>query len=301
MEEISQWLADNSDNTVYGVDITTESVPLSQFMLKRYKKTNNIIKVDEMINIINESNDDYCVIINNGVLSKLFTRLNDNSRKMLKVFRDNYKRLKGIYLVNSRNTYEAVNASKKDMFKNADNYRIYKKMYVLCTPGYECKIRDENVFRNRYIDIIRGFYFNHYLDGIESNDTWLIHNSYDDNTENRYDTQLVSNAEKLLESLGEKYIHITDTEVDYSVYNDVNSAIDWNPANTYKGTVYIRHNDYMPRLPYEFWHYNKPVIFLAISDGIEKAFGNSIELQKKIIMKDTLEMDLTNLVRHLSD
>ena len=61
-----------------------------------------------------------------------------------------------------------------------------------------------------------------------------------------------------------------------------------NPAQKYKGLIYFRYHDYMPRLPYEFWYYNKDVKLLKISDGLQKRMDQ--------YGKNTFDWDLSNVL-----
>lgn len=46
------------------------------------------------------------------------------------------------------------------------------------------------------------------------------------------------------------------------------------PEFIYKGLIYNRYHDYIPRLPFEFWNNNKPVYFTDISDGLYRMLPN---------------------------
>lgn len=137
--------------------------------------------------------------------------------------------------------------------------RIRKKSYLLLEPGFETKTLSFSIFNDRVIPIRRGFYFKYYTPPkLPQTQDWFLYS-------NDYITY-------------EKETHVSNRKViiakNYCKQNNIPYVHDKyesaNPGNYYSGMLYTRFMDYMPRLPYEFWHYKKPVVLCDISDGLAK-------------------------------
>lgn len=191
-----------------------------------------------------------------------------------------------IFIMESANTFDMVNCIKHAKIFNAIKNR--KKFYLLTQPEFT-KVINSAIFEDRIININRGFYFNHYIHSNNNDnvDNWLL---YTNDTANYiYKKDIICDTIKYCNANKLKYI---DSK---KIVNN------YNPANTYKGLLYLRQKDFMPRLPYEFWFYNKPVIFFDISDGLLRVFNETeIPLYTEIIKNNTMITDLTNMIKEIS-
>ena len=63
----------------------------------------------------------------------------------------------------------------------------------------------------------------------------------------------------------------------------------------------MRKKDYMPRLPYEFWYYDKPVMFFDLSDGLLRK-TNTLVLHTPTIRKDLISIcSLYNIISFINE
>lgn len=165
---------------------------------------------------------------------------------------------------------------------------IRSKSYLLMEPGFETKTTDLPFFEtNKVIPIHRGFYFNYYSPLGENKTTnWYLYS-------NDYVTQFrelhVNNRSIIAAKNFAKthnYLYTHDT------YDSAN------PGNFYPGMFYTRYMDYMPRLPYEFWFYKKPVVLLDVSDGLIKRGVTKELLYKELILDESCfpKWDITHLL-----
>ena len=159
-----------------------------------------------------------------------------------------------------------------------------KKIYLCYQHGFETEALNLSIFKNRTLSIVRGFYFENYVNKCINNEKYLIYSNKLNNI-NKYKYYTKDNYKKCID-----YCMSNNIE-----YNEVdNNFISYNPASEYVGLLYIRFKDYMPRLPYEFWYYNKPVIFLDISDGL-KNMNIDIKPDIPIINDDCLKLNRLNI------
>lgn len=182
--------------------------------------------------------------------------------------------IKKLFIMNSASSFSFMTT---DRFIANPEYlrpciKYANKFYLLVEEKYKTGTEKFFLFNNRTIDITRGFYFNHYKDKVvnDMNDTWLLY-AGGTTPSSIYNDITVNEA---LSYFKEENISVS-MNTDYKTFN---------PAAIFAGLIYVRFKDYMPRLPYEFWHYNKPVIFFDISEGMLKRFQKEeLPLMKNII------------------
>ena len=169
-----------------------------------------------------------------------------------------------------------------DVLSNSERIeflRNKKKFALLYQKNFE---PDKNIIDKfgACIDIQRGFYFKHYVakDKFASN-KYLLYTS-NCNQMNRYFYH-----HREVEKICREYCN--DNKIKYDIIDSKFNTM--NPANFYDGLLYVRYKDYMPRLPYEFWFYDKPVIFFDISDGIKNMHLGNIPLLEKINLHDKIK------------
>lgn len=200
----------------------------------------------------------------------------------------NIDKIDRIFIINSANTHLLYT-------NNTLNSRYVSKLlcnknkfYLCYQSNFESESINFELFRNRTVKIKRGFYFSNYICQQDAyNNRYLLYSNYPGSAIDIYSNSIVIDEAK-----------------DYCQHNDIeydiieNMFSNYNPAATYSGLLYVRKKDYMPRLPYEFWHYNKPVIFFDISDGIRN-MEIDVELKKPMIIDITdskYQINLDNLL-----
>lgn len=192
---------------------------------------------------------------------------------------ENINKIDKIFIVESANTVNINTYFKQSILFNMFKYR--NKFYLLSQKEFS-KINTSLFFENRIINIIRGFYFKYYKISNKQSNEWLLYN-------NITDTDIQDNST----------INITK---EYCVKNNItyiNSSdiVNLNPANYYYGLLYVRKKDFMPRIPYEFWFYNKPVIFFDISSGLLIKYDKKeLPLYTEIVKNNFMKVDLSNLM-----
>lgn len=202
----------------------------------------------------------------------------------------NIDKIDKIFIINSANThllYTNNTLNSKHVSKLLQNKN---KFYLCYQSNFETESINFELFRDRTIKIKRGFYFNNYItrQPNTNNSAYLLYSNYPGNAIDIYsDTMAITAAKD----------YCCHSNIEYDVIDG--NFSNYNPAATYSGLLYVRKKDYMPRLPYEFWHYNKPVIFFDVSDGIRN-MGIDVELKKPIIVNTNnskYQMNLDNLLR----
>ena len=157
------------------------------------------------------------------------------------------------------------------------------KFYLLVEKGYETDIEMFCLFRNRTLYYTRGFYFNNYIQPDITNTVWYLHNVINGGVKQDVSTS-----------------HIQQICKQYNIAY-VENAQSYNPAKYYAGLLYMRKKDYMPRLPYEFWYYDKPVMFFDLSDGLLRK-TNTLVLHTPTIRKDLISIcSLYNIISFINE
>lgn len=285
IEEMAQWLEDNTDYEVYTLVSDDFQKHLCEIILSdRYTKYSRVITNNEFM----ENEDNFYVICNNYSHETLFKKAKNNKIK----YKMASPQCKGLYIIYSANTFKYFE----------DNMALFKSVIPLF-------IKTRSLYNNNFrytpsliqgIEIVRGFYFNHYKPiekCLHHVDKYFMYIAFDDKKNIRADYK----------KLNKKYkVSIYDNKYDVKT-EDINKDWDdkWleslilsrtnNPAIEYEGLIYNRYKDYMPRQPFEFWHYNKPVIFNDLSDGLLNIVGK-LPLYTPVIESKFLKMDLTNLI-----
>lgn len=77
----------------------------------------------------------------------------------------------------------------------------------------------------------------------------------------------------------------------------------YNPEHAYKGLLYTRYYDYMPRLPFEFWHAGKPVYFADVSSGMMRLLNRVIPFHQELFIdpRDFKQWEIDNLLKYFKD
>lgn len=182
-----------------------------------------------------------------------------------------FRSAKYVFFVNSANL-DAFMEQSYNLSLDVINL-VRNKSYLLLEPGFETKTINFAIFRDRILPIRRGFYFKHYSPGKPlQTENWFLYS-------NDYMTQ-------------DKEIHVNNRSViiakNYCKQHKLPYVQDLyesaNPGNHYAGLLYTRFRDYMPRLPYEFWFYGKPVVLCDISDGLyRRGITNDMKF-KEVVM-----------------
>ena len=97
----------------------------------------------------------------------------------------------------------------------------------------------------------------------------------------------------------DRYIKSSKSNNKFLIYSNKFDYKIYNYDSMISGLLYIRFKDFMPRLPYEFWYENKPVVFFDISDGIKIKCTNIMKYD--IIIKDVsvYKIDMKELYNEL--
>lgn len=157
-----------------------------------------------------------------------------------------------VLILNTSSTFASLREAQADL---STMKKTREKCYLLFEPQFETTSLKSCWFEgNRLIPISRGFYFKYYVKPKDDNNVWYLY-------QNNYAGVFAYDEDK------QRALNCMADEK-YNVAVDVYDSL--NPANKYSGLIYVRHIDYMPRLPFEFWHYEKPVRCFAISDGLKK-------------------------------
>jgi hypothetical protein len=162
-------------------------------------------------------------------------------------------------------------------------YNNRTKFYLLVEKGYETTTETFCLFRNKILYYTRGFYFNNYVPFNNINTIWYLHN---DLTTGAIHNVSIQYIQQICEQQGITYVE---------------KAQSYNPAKEYAGLLYMRKKDYMPRLPYEFWYYDKPVMFFDLSDGLLRK-TNTLVLHTPTIRKDLISIcSLYNIISFINE
>lgn len=199
----------------------------------------------------------------------------------------NIDKIDRIFIINSANTHLLYANNTLNSKHVSKLLRNKNKFYLCYQSNFETESINFELFRNRLVNIKRGFYFNNYICQSSNNNRYLLYSNHPGSVIDIY-----SDSEAITEA--KDYCYRND--MCYDIIDSKFSS--YNPAAIYSGLLYVRKKDYMPRLPYEFWHYNKPVIFFNISDGIRN-MEIDIELRKQIVIDITdskYQMNLDNLL-----
>lgn len=254
LEEIAQYLQTKFDN----VYVINSSIIDRNCLLSRYTKLTPEVYSFEK---------DDCVICSYYAIDELIKYINNLTKIFVICSADTHLMLKSRYML-------------KLLFNN-------KKFYLCYQPGFETEALNLNTFKNRILSIVRGFYFENYVSKHSkyiNNEKYLIYSNKLNNI-NKYKYYTKDTYKKCIE-------YCIGNNIKYDEIDD--KFISYNPAAEYMGLLYIRFKDYMPRLPYEFWYYNKPVIFLDISDGL-KNMNINIKPDIPIINNDCLKLNRLNI------
>lgn len=154
------------------------------------------------------------------------------------------------------------------------------KFYLLIDPLYYNGSERLKIFQNRIIHYQRGFYFKNYVETKQSNSKYLLY----------YTKVDIYDIQPYMDKI-EQYCQKNNIEY---LFGDDDIFQSYHVANIYAGLFYTRKKDYTPRLPYEFWYYNKPVVFFDRSDGLLKRYTEEqLSLEQKVIHTNIpiLQMD----------
>lgn len=259
------------------------------------KLCGNIFYLEEIAQYL-QTKFDNVYVINNSIIDRscLLSRYTKLTPEVYSFEKDDYV-ICSYYAIDDLIKY-VDNLAKIFVICSADTHLILKSRYVLkllannkkiylCYQhGFETEALKLGIFKNKTLTIVRGFYFENYVNECINNEKYLIYSNKLDNI-NKYKYYTKDAYKKC---------------IDYCINNNIkhdeidNNFISYNPASEYVGLLYIRFKDYMPRLPYEFWYYNKPVVFLDISDGL-KNMNIDIKPDIPIINNDCLKLNRLNI------
>ena len=252
-------------NEYYTKPTSISGVPYYMMeMMQFLKDKHNIHNIKELVNPLTETNRNivhsrytytFDTITSIDIhIDKLFVSMNSLVYLLQsKLYDSILHNVDKIYLLNAdgilellKNTIVSSNVPVLSRYKH-----IAKKMYLLHEPGFE---NDFYVRANlKTIPIIRGLYFNNFKEYNIHTDMHFMftvqHNTIYTHTE---------------EDIQKAQTYCIENNITYTTAHTIN------PAQEYKGLIYFRYHDYMPRLPYEFWYYNKDVKLLKVSDGLQK-------------------------------
>lgn len=202
--------------------------------------------------------------------------------ELIKLQPININKLNKIYIINNLNILNTIRMNLKYFLSMTD------KFYLMVDPLYYNGSEKFSLFKDRIIHYQRGIYFKNYIERKQITNTYIVYYSYAHQFE--YDLNLYLN--KI-----DTYCQINNIE--YMIGQDTDFQ-SYNIANIYGGLLYCRKKDYMPRIPYEFWYYNKPVVFFEHSEGIETRLQCSLPLEQKII-NTTLPELIYDYEKHSND
>lgn len=258
MLEMCQFLKDKHNiKNIYELFLGSENT--RNMVNSRYKYTFPSISLAE-------AKKDECIIFISA--NALFGSLTKNE------FAEFYKNknVKFIYILNA----DGVDVLFKRAIMKCPMILVHynelkSKLFLLSEIGFENPFN--KMSKLPIISIIRGVYFDNFKTISSNNNVFFFHdikhpsiNVYDQNT---YDRAI-------------RYIN------DHGL-NFERSGSSLNPSSEYKGLIYFRFHDYMPRLPYEFWYYDKEVVLIEVSDGLKKRMD--------IYGKKTFEWNLDLLMK----
>jgi len=234
-------------------------IEMMQFLKDKY----NIQNIKELINPLTETNRNIVhsrytynfdtILELNVKVDKLFVSMNSLlyllQSNMYQYILDNVKQ---IYLLNADGILELFKHNiKQDNTLMKKYKKISKKMCLLHEPGFENDFYKK--CNLKVIPIVRGLYFKYFKKFINVSDKYfmftVLHKTIYTHTK---------------EDLQKAQKYCLEQNIEYTTEHCIN------PASQYKGLIYFRYHDYMPRLPYEFWYYNKDVRLVQISDGLQK-------------------------------
>lgn len=233
-------------------------------MMQFLKDKHNIQDIKELVNPLTDTNrkivhDRYTYTFDtitslDGIyVDKLFVSMNSLLYLLQSNMYDSIlHNVDKIYLLNADGILELL---KNTIFSNMlllYKYKcIAKKLYLLHEYGFENDFYNQSNLK--VIPIIRGLYFNNFKSyDIDTNAYFMFtvqHNTIYTHTE---------------EDTKQAQVYCVENNISYTTTHSIN------PALEYTGLIYFRYHDYMPRLPYEFWYYNKDVRLVKVSDGLQK-------------------------------
>jgi len=263
LEELAQYLElEEHMDTVYVYNIS-DNFNRKKYYSDRYTFINKEIRKLK-------SND--VLITDTNALEKLFikepTFIND---------------IKYCFIMNDSKTHLEIINIYTDNFSIINNN--IEKFYLLVERKFETDSLQHLLFKNRIIYFTRGFYFNQYVSKTNHyDDNWFVYDILN-GTAYINDTTYKEIA---------KFCRINHyaTVIKRSKFYHI--------ANSHMGLFYIKHKDYMPRLPYEFWYYKKPVVFFDRSDGLLKRFRkDELPLYLPIIRTNIPNIDAKALCNFL--
>ncbi len=234
-------------------------IEMMQFLKDKY----NIQNIKELVNPLTETNRNIVhsrythtfdmIETLDMEVEKLFVSMNS----LLYLLQSNMyqyilNNVKQIYLLNANGILELFRLYiKQDRTLMTRYKQISKKIFLLHEIGFENDfIQKGNL---KIVPIIRGLYFKYFKYSYNMCDNYFMfiteHSTVQSYTE---------------KDLQKAHQYSLEQNIEYTTEHCIN------PASQYKGLIYFRYHDYMPRLPYEFWYYNKDVRLVQISDGLQK-------------------------------
>lgn len=162
--------------------------------------------------------------------------------------------VKAIYIINA---YRSLEVLIKRFFENQQNLvrmsRLIDKIFLLHEPGFENGLIDIHWFHKEVVNIKRGIYTKYWRPDKDTKiDSMYVYRRYDIGEMEKPDTWF--KARMWMEETKKRYV--------FGRFQT--------PERVCSEFLYLRYIDYMPRLPFEFWFYEKPVTLFDISDGLKK-------------------------------
>ena len=197
----------------------------------------------DTINTLNLSNIDILFLSMNSLLTIL-------SKDVL--YYNVLYNIPKICLLNADGILELLYNECKKSLKIYSRYnKIKTKIYLLHEYGFENDFYQKCGLK--IISIVRGLYFKYFK---KMDIKYIKYFMF-----TRLHDTIYTHTEK---DLQKAHQYCLEQNIEYTTEHCIN------PASQYKGLIYFRYHDYMPRLPYEFWYYNKDVRLVQISDGLQK-------------------------------
>jgi len=220
-----------------------------------------------------EKNDIFFTTVN------LFTYLLENNPSVL-------INAKVIYIINAFKTFEVL----KKWFKKNQHAllllsKLFSKIFLLSEEGFENSLLNVRWFHNEVINIKRGIYTNYWKQHANTRvDSYYVYRRYDIGEMEHSETW--PKAKQWLVDNHKRYL----------------TGRFSTPEHVCSGFVYLRYVDYMPRLPFEFWFYDKPVILFDISDGLKKKVTTQdLPLRQPFVLNKSHfpKWNLDALIKHM--
>lgn len=252
-------------NEYYTKPTSISGVPYYMMeMMQFLKDKHNIHNIKELVNPLTETNRNIVhsrytytfdtITSIDAHVDKLFVSMNSLLYLLQsKLYDSVLHNVDKIYLLNAngilellKNTIVSSNTPVLSRYKH-----ITKKMYLLHEPGFENDFYIQSNLKT--IPIIRGLYFNNFKEYDIHTDMYFM-----------FIVNHITTISHTEEDMQKAQTYCIENNITYTTAHTIN------PAQEYKGLIYFRYHDYMPRLPYEFWYYNKDVKLLKVSDGLQK-------------------------------